>query len=80
MTAISPAFRGTYTVPYEKLMEMEQKTPDKLKAYGEETAQIVMQGGDIQRTEQGVAVTVPFEKEQEYAAILAKYNIQANKS
>ena len=77
MNKINPAFKGSYTVSYQELMN---KDPKKLDEYGQETAKIVMNGGKIMRTDDGIKVTVPFEQEQQYEAILAKYNIQAQKS
>ena len=71
MTAINPNFKGTYVMP---------KADKDLKEIGEQTAKLVLQGGKIMQTDNDVVVTVPFEKEQEYEAILAKYNIQANKT
>ena len=77
MTQINPAFKGSYTVSYQDLMKQD---PKKLEEYGNETAKIVALNGKIEQTEEGVKITVPFEKEQQYEALLAKYNIQANKA
>lgn len=77
MTAINPNFKGTYVMPKAELQKKDDKD---LKEIGEQTAKLVLQGGKIMQTDNDVVVTVPFEKEQEYEAILAKYNIQANKT
>lgn len=77
MTAINTNFKGTYTMPKTELYNKDEKD---LRAIGEQTANLVLQGGKIMQTDKDVVVTVPFEKEQEYEAILAKYNIQANKT
>lgn len=52
---------------------------EKKAQYGSEAAKIIMQGGKIKQKNEGVTVTVPMEKEQEYLAMLAKYNIKHNK-
>ncbi len=77
MTQINPAFKGSYTV---SIQELKKQDPKALEQYGYDTAKIVMDGGNIAQTNDGVKVTVPFEKEQAYEALLAKYNIQAQKS
>lgn len=77
MTAINPNFRGTYTMPKAELLKKDKKELDE---YSEQTAKLILQGGKIMQTGKDVVITVPFEKEQEYEAILAKYNIQANKT
>ena len=76
MTQINPAFRGSYSIP---IAELKTKNPQDLAEYGRKTAEIVTQGGKIEQTDDSVIVTVPFEKEQDYAAVLAKYNINAQK-
>ena len=77
MNSVNPAFKGSYTVAYNDLKQKDVKT---LEEYGNETAKILAPDGSIEQTDTGVKVTVPFEKEQAYEALLAKYNLQAQKS
>lgn len=70
------SFKGTYVIPYGELNSMDK---EKKAQYGSEAAKIIMQGGKIEQKNEGVTVTVPMEKEQEYLAMLAKYNIKHNK-
>lgn len=77
MTTINPSFKGTYNVPISELQKMNVNDRN---AIGEQTANFVLQGGKIEQTDKDVVVTVPFEKEQAYEALLAKYNIQADKT
>lgn len=77
MSSINTNFKGTYTMPKAELYKKDEKD---VKALGEQTAELVLQGGKIMQTDKDIVVTVPFEKEQDYEALLAKYNIQAKKA
>lgn len=67
------SFKGTYVIPYGELNNMDKQNKEE---YGRKSAEIIMQGGKIEQTNDGVKVTVPLEKEQEYLAMLAKYNLK----
>ncbi|MDR1168764.1 MAG: hypothetical protein LBK53_07775 [Heliobacteriaceae bacterium] len=68
--------RVSYTIPSNQLVNMN---PANKREYGRESAGIILQGGAIELKKDGVHVNIPYEKEQEYLAMLAKYNIEARK-
>jgi hypothetical protein len=80
MSAISPVnFKGTYFLPYQELKNLKTEDKTKSQAFGRETGVFILDGGSkLEQTQEGLKVTVPFEKEQQYEALLAKYGLSTN--